>query len=179
MTKKFPDIYAFIDSQNLNLGTKNDIHKGKKVIYQGWQLDFRKFRKYLSDKFRVTKAFLFIGYIEKYEPMYKALKEYGYELVYKPTTIDNHGKPKGNVDAELVLYAAAIEYKNFDQAVIVSGDGDFRCLHEHLVKNKKLKAIIIPNSFSESTLLKDFQEYKIFIQYEKAKLELEDVKKKG
>jgi len=31
-----------------------------------------------------------------------------------------------------VLYAAAIEYSNYDKAVIVSGDGDFYCLHEFL-----------------------------------------------
>ena len=35
---------------------------------------------------------------------------------------------KGNVDAELVLHAAAIEYKNYSKAVIVTSDGDFACL---------------------------------------------------
>ena len=28
-------VYAFIDSQNLNLGTKKDIYKSKKLIYNG------------------------------------------------------------------------------------------------------------------------------------------------
>jgi hypothetical protein len=45
--------YAFIDSQNLNLS----IHK------QGWALRFRKFRQYLRDKYSITRAFLFIGYV--------------------------------------------------------------------------------------------------------------------
>src|SRR3989344_8070644 len=125
-------VYAFIDSQNLNLGTSKDIYKGRKRIYQGWKLDFKKFRRYLKDKFRVRKAFLFIGYIKQNEMLYKNLKSYGYDLVYKPTVKDNFGKPKGNVDAELVLHAAAIEYQNYDKAVIVSGDGDFGCLHEFL-----------------------------------------------
>ena len=58
-------VYAFIDSQNLNLGTNKDLSKGKKRIYKGWKLDFRKFRQYLTDKFRVAKAFLFIGYISQ------------------------------------------------------------------------------------------------------------------
>ncbi|MBI2309626.1 NYN domain-containing protein [Candidatus Collierbacteria bacterium] len=103
-------IYAFIDSQNLNLGTGKDIYKGKKLIYKGWKLDFKKFRQYLSDKFRAAKAVLFIGYIKQNEKLYRQLKSYGYDLVYKPTVKDNHGKAKGNVDAELVLHAAAIEY---------------------------------------------------------------------
>jgi len=29
-------IYAFIDSQNLNLGTSKDLVKNGKVIYKGW-----------------------------------------------------------------------------------------------------------------------------------------------
>ena len=98
--------YAFIDSQNLNLGTNKDIIKKGKVIYKGWPLDFKKFRRYLNDKFRVGKAFLFIGYIKQNESLYTRLKGYGYVLVFKPTVKDPVGKPKGNVDAELVLHAA-------------------------------------------------------------------------
>lgn len=58
-------VYAFIDSQNLNLGTSKNLYKGQKLIYQGWKLDFKKFRHYLTDKFKVEKAFLFIGFISK------------------------------------------------------------------------------------------------------------------
>jgi len=165
-------IYAFIDSQNLNLGTNKDIFKGRKRIYKGWKLDFRKFRKYLSDKYRIRKAFLFIGYIRQNEKLYKSLRSFGYELVYKPTVKDNFGKPKGNVDAELVLHAAAIEYPNYGKAVIVSGDGDFTCLHEYLEKNRKLLRIIIPNSKSESSLLNRFHKYKTFIEFDKEKLKI-------
>lgn len=171
MRKKYPTIYAFIDSQNLNLGTRKDIYRGKKKIYSGWQLDFKKFRQYLFDKFRVSKAFLFIGYIKQNEKLYRNLKSFGYELIFKPTTKDGFGKPKGNIDAELVLHSAVIQYQKYDKAVIVSGDGDFYCLHEYLEKNKKLLRIIIPNSKSESSLLKKFQSYKTFLEHEKEKLE--------
>ena len=164
-------IYAFIDSQNLNLGTSKDITKRGKVIYKGWKLDFRKFRRYLSDKYRVSKAFLFIGYIKQNESLYKKLKADGYDLIFKPTVKDNVGKPKGNVDADLVLHAAAVEFSNYDKAVVVSGDGDFYCLHEYLKKKQKLLRIIVPNSKSESSLLRPFQKYKIFIEFEKHKLE--------
>lgn len=164
-------VYAFIDSQNLNLGTSKDIYKGKKKIYQGWKLDFRRFRKYLADKFKVTKAILFIGFIPKNKQLYYQLKTFGYDLIYKPTISDRYGKPKGNVDAELVLHAAAVEFTHYDKAVIVSGDGDFYCLHEYLEKHNKLLAIIIPNKHSESTLLKKYQLYKIFLYREKQNLE--------
>ena len=83
--------YAFIDSQNLNLAIRD----------QGWNLDFKRFRKYLEDKYGVVKAFLFIGYVPTQQNLYTALQEYGYILVFKPTLILQHGKIKGNVDAEL------------------------------------------------------------------------------
>lgn len=173
MIKK-PIIYAFIDSQNLNLGVSKDIYKNKKLVYKGWKLDFRRFHQYLLDKFKVKKAFLFIGYIQQNQPLYRSLKGYGFNLVYKPTTKDDNGKAKGNVDAELVLHAAAIEYSNYDKAVIVSGDGDFHCLHEFLQKKRKLHRILIPNSKSESSLLKPFQSLKTFLQYERKKLEFKN-----
>jgi uncharacterized LabA/DUF88 family protein len=164
-------VYAFIDSQNLNLGTKNDIFVGNTKIYSGWKLDYEKFFQYLSDKFHVTKAFIFIGYVKKYESLYKSLKSYGYELVYKPTVIDDHGKPKGNIDAELVLYSSAIEFEKYDKAVFVAGDGDYYCLYNFLNDKGKLYKIIIPNKKTESSLLKKFQSYKVFLEFEREKLE--------
>lgn len=129
-------VYAFIDSQNLNLGTSKDIYKNGRRIYRGWKLDFMKFRQYLTDKFRVNKAFLFIGYIKQNVGLYRNLESFGFKLVFKPTVKDNHGKPKGNVDAELVLHAARIQYDNYDKAVVVAGDGDYYCLHDFLEKIK-------------------------------------------
>lgn len=172
MKKKYEKIFAFIDSQNLNLGTSKDLFnkKGKK-IYRGWRLDFKKFRIYLSDKFRVSKAFLFVGYIKEYDDLYKQLKSYGYQLIFKQTTKDDLGKPKGNIDAELVLYSAAIEFDKYNKAVIVSGDGDFRCLYEFLIEKDKLRRIIVPNLKAQSSLLKGFQKYKTFLEHEKSKLE--------
>src|SRR3989339_1956083 len=89
--------YAFIDSQNLNLG----------VLSQGWKLDFKKFRKLLKDKYFVAKAFLFIGFIPKNKNLYSRLERDGYLLVFKPvleSKIKGQIKIKGNVDAELVLH---------------------------------------------------------------------------
>lgn len=152
--------YAFIDSQNLYLGIRD----------QGWELDYKKFRIYLRDKFRVTKAFLFIGYISGNTKLYKYLQDSGYELIFRPTTHDGKGKVKGNVDAELVLRSAAIEFKNYDKAVIVSGDGDFHCLYDYLLKHDKLKSIVIPNPRSASSLLNRFNAYKIYLNFEKRKI---------
>ncbi len=169
--KKQLVVYAFIDSQNLNLGTSKNLYKNKKLIYQGWKLDFKKFYLYLEDKFRVKKAFLFIGYIQQNQKLYQFLRRCGYTLVFKPTTKDHQGKFKGNVDAELVLHCTAIEFSKYDKAVIVAGDGDYYCLLEYLEQKNKLKRLIIPNVKSESSLLKKFQNFKTYLIFEKDKLE--------
>ena len=152
--------YAFIDSQNLNLAIKD----------QGWRLDFKRFRKYLEDKYGVTKAFLFIGYVPTQQSLYTALQEYGYLLVFKPTLILKGGKVKGNVDAELVLHAM-IEFSRYEKAVIITGDGDFHCLIEHLMKQGKLEKLMVPNRHKFSSLLRKFGPNMAFMNDLKGKLE--------
>ena len=63
--RKTENNYAFIDSQNLNLGVKS----------QGWKLDFARFRIFLKDKYKVKKVFLFIGYVAGNEILYTSLQK--------------------------------------------------------------------------------------------------------
>jgi len=145
--------YAFIDSQNVNLAIRD----------LGWQLDFKRFRVYLQDKYNVTKAFIFIGYVKENTKLYTFLQSAGFICIFKPTVEYKDGHTKGNCDAELVLQSM-IEYKNYDKAVIVTGDGDFYCLAIYLIGQKKLKTVLIPNRFKFSALLK-FDTFKPFRNY--------------
>ena len=142
--------YAFIDSQNVNLSIRQ----------LGWRLDFYRFRVHLKEKYGVTKAFLFIGYIEGNNNLYISLQEAGFICIFKPTLEYTDGTTKGNCDAELVLQAM-IEYPKYKKAIIVTGDGDFHCLAKYLVEKNKLTVLIIPNRFKFSALLK----FKIFHPY--------------
>lgn len=163
--------YAFIDSQNLNLGVQK----------AGWKLDWRKFRDYLQTEHNVSRAYLFIGYMQEHEGMYEQLHDSGYLIVLKPTIEMSTGpvkdmeegvkKPiiKGNIDAELVLYAMK-EMPNYSQAIIVSGDGDFYCLAEYLADKKRLKHIMTPNR-QYSTLLKPYEKYIVRIDQLKSQLQ--------
>jgi len=152
--------YAFIDSQNLNLAIKDC----------GWILDFKKLRIHLKDKYRVEKAFIFIGYKTGNEFLYSKLQNEGYCLIFKPTLETKEGITKGNCDAELVLHTM-IELENFDKAIIISGDGDFHCLIEHLKEESKLLNVGIPNKYRYSALLKKFGKYMFFIDRLQHKLE--------
>ena len=171
MKNNNPVIYAFIDSQNLNLSVQEEVKdkKNKQVIYPGWKLDFAKFNVYLRQKYNVARIFLFIGYKNQYESLYSFLRQAGYNIIFKPT-LDHSGKTKGNVDAELVLHSM-IEFPNYDGAIIVSGDGDFHCLIEYLVKKKKLFRLFIPNEFSYSSLLRKFRPWIAFVSRLRNKME--------
>jgi len=141
-------VYAFIDSQNLNLGVRSS----------GWRLDYKKLRLYLKNKYNVTHAFMFIGMVANNQALYTSLQAAGFILVFKPTVqyfVNGKRTVKGNVDAELVLYAAAIEYRNYDQAIIVTGDGDFACLMDFLETKGKLLHVLTPNH-KYSKLLQPF-----------------------
>lgn len=177
MSKRHARVYAFIDSQNLNMSIGSNItHKGRRIYY-GWRLDFEKFRIFLRDKYKVEKAFLFIGDMEGQEELYESMQQAGYEVVLKPTTsyTDPEGNltVKGNVDTDLVLYAAAKEFDNYDKAIIVTGDGDFLSLLEYLDEKGKLGKIIIPNKVRYSQLLTKFAHYFDYASTNRKKLEKE------
>lgn len=160
--------YAFIDSQNLHLGVKE----------QGWKLDFSRFRTYLRDKYGVDKAYLFIGYMPQNADMYASLQEAGFICIFRPTLTYRDGTTKGNCDAELVLHAM-IQFDNYDKAIIVTGDGDFQCLAKYLYEQDKLGVVLVPNQKKYSGLLKFdiFKPYLRFVSDLKVKLEYAPKKK--
>lgn len=47
--------------------------------------------------------------------------------------------------------------KEYNSAIIVTGDGDFLCLIDYLSEKKKLKRILIPNRFRYSYLLQKYR----------------------
>lgn len=152
--------YAFIDSQNVNLGVRS----------MGWKLDFGKLRIYLRDKYKVEKAFLFLGYIPENEKIYQKFQNQNYILIFKPTYKINGQLIKGNIDAELVLHTM-IEFPNYKKAIIITGDGDFYCLVEYLKKKEKLAKVIIPNTHKYSWLLRTFINDLTFMNEQRKKLE--------
>lgn len=142
--------YAFIDGENL--------YKG--ALSAGWRIDYFRFRNYLATKYSVTSAYIFIGFLERNKGLYQYLERAKFELVFKDVTeVFEDGKTtvKGNVDADLVLHTM-IEMDNYDKAIIVSNDGDFKGLVAHLISRGKLLKIMTPND-DYSHLLSEFASY--------------------
>ena len=71
--KKSGNNFAFIDAQNVHLS----------VRAQGWHLDWSRFRVYLREQYAISKAYMFIGYMEGNTELYSSLQEAGFILIFK------------------------------------------------------------------------------------------------
>lgn len=136
---------AFIDGQNLHLGT----------MQEGWKIDFLKFRTYLKDKYDIVEAYYFFGYVsESEQELYNNLQKAGFILLFKehPPTLKGH--KKGNVDCDIVfeIMKNLIDNQSLDKVVLVSGDGDYKKVVDYLIKKGKFKKILFPNEKFASSL---------------------------
>lgn len=136
--------FAYIDGANL--------HKALNEL--GWNLDYERFRIWLTEKYGVKRAYIFIGLIPRYKDLYAYLQKAGYTLIFKEVVYDGDGKPKGNCDADLVLQAVRDAFENnFENAVIVTSDGDYAGLIKFLREKGKLLTILSPSTEKKCSIL--------------------------
>jgi len=158
---------AYIDGANLHKATEK---------YLKWILDYASFRIWLSDKYKIEKAYIFIGNIPKYKNLYTHLREAGFTLKFKEVVYQGDGKPKGNCDAELLMQVNKDFYeKKINKAVIVASDGDYASLVRLLYENKKLETIFSPGPVNKcSILLKRIGAPIAYLNDQRSLLELKD-----
>jgi len=136
---------AFIDGQNLHLGTtQND-----------WKIDHKKFRTYLKDKYHVDEAYYFLGYVtEEQQNLYNNLQRADFIVLFREHSPALKGTKKGNVDTDIVfeIMKTLIERKDFHKILLVSGDGDYKKLVDYLIKKEVLKKLLFPNKKFASSL---------------------------
>lgn len=131
----------------------NNLYRAAKEL--GFQIDYKKFRGWLRQKYNPASVYLFIGLVPQRTAFYKFLQECGYILVFKQT-VSIGGTIKGNCDAELVLKAVSDFYtKANTTSLLITGDGDFGCLVEFLRDNHALTGVISPDKEKCSILLKN------------------------
>lgn len=135
---------AYIDGANL--------YKGAEQL--GWNLDYRRLRIWLCEKYGVQQAYLFLGLVPKYKNLYTNLQEKGFTLVFKEVTYDGDGKIKGNCDADIVVRAMRDAYENtFDKVVLISSDGDYASLVSFLIEKKKMLVVLSPYETKKCSIL--------------------------
>ena len=131
--KKLTTTYAFIDASNIIYGAREE----------GWFIDQKKLFQYLKNKFSVSKAFFYYGKdskSQKKEDFLKKLKSFGYILRVKE--IKRYGnKTKANCDVDLTM-DMLLKIKEYQKAIVLTGDGDFAPLFSYLISQKKRITVI-------------------------------------
>ncbi len=138
---------AFIDGQNLKVSILNAI--------PSWVIDLRVFRVFLLEKYKVDKAYYFIGaYNPENEELYDALRGYGFIVVFREHTGRSLSHKKGNVDTDIVfsVMKKLVEREKFKKVVLVSGDGDYWRMVDYLIKKNKFEKLLVPNKETLSSL---------------------------
>lgn len=161
---------AYIDATNLDKALRNQLN---------WKLDYKRFRVWLTEKYKVEKAYIFIGLIPKYKDLYTYLQSCGFELEFKDV-IYASGIPKGNCDSDLLMKASSDFYVgDLNKAIIVASDGDYAPLVKVLHAGEKLEIILSPSTVEKcSILLKRTNAPIAYINDQRSILEynMEDVK---
>jgi uncharacterized LabA/DUF88 family protein len=138
---------AFIDGQNLHLGTKES----------KWSVDHQKLRIYLRDKYKVDEAYYFLGFVsEGQQDLYDSLQRAGFILSFREHSSALKGSKKGNVDCDIVfgVMKKLVDNEPFKKVFIVSGDGDYKKLVDFLIKKKRFGKMLFPNKTFASSLYK-------------------------
>jgi len=140
--------YAFIDGQNLHMGT------AKREV-DPWKIDLGRFRVYLYKKYDISKAYYFLGYFdESRHSLYEAIKRSGFVLLFREHESLMVGKKKGNVDSDIILSVMKKLYyrEPFNKMVLVSGDGDYKKLADFLITEGRFLKILFPDGRKASSL---------------------------
>ena len=151
--------FAYIDGANLHFTYEN----------LDWNLDYQKLRNYLEKKLDVAVAYYFIGRSSAYKDIYTKLETYNYTIKYKepsPYLTKEEYCPhcnkliapavqsyKSDCDSFMTLQIIS-DFDIYDNAVLITSDGDFDNLVEMLLRKDKLRTIFAPCKKGCSWLLK-------------------------
>lgn len=138
--KKRQKVAVFVDVQNMYYSAKN--------LYDS-KMNYKSLLKEASDKRLLTRALAYVikANTPDEENFFEALERIGFEVKTKDLKTFYSGEKKGDWDMGIAIDALKICPK-VDVVVLVSGDGDFKSLVEHLqAKGVKVDAI----SFGKST----------------------------
>lgn len=164
---KYKENVAFIDGQNVYMGTRG--------ADKPWCIDLSRFRIYLKQKYKVEKAYYFLGFLqEENQDLYSKIQEAGFVLIFRKHNSAMIGKKKGNVDTDIIFNIMKKMYKNEipGNVILVSGDGDYKMLVDFLIEENKFEKILFPNQKKASSLYK-----KIHLKF-RANLNVEQIRRK-
>lgn len=129
-------IAVFVDAVNIEKFAKQ---KGLKPDYQKLEQELTKSAP------EVLGLFYYTALEANAKPKAKGIANY--QVISKPVVRYQNGKAKGNLDSEIIRDLMS-KSSEFGTAILVSGDGDFTCIVEHLQQQQK-RVIVV--AFGDST----------------------------
>jgi len=120
--------FAFIDLSNVFGGAESE----------KWEVDYRKLKRYLVTRYGVARAFVFGGTSNRPDrvELHEQLSRLGYEVLLVPTRRFSDGSSKADVDSRMTFEIMRLE-KEYDKAIVLTGDGDFYWVLEYLLARKE------------------------------------------
>ncbi|MCD5382548.1 NYN domain-containing protein [Candidatus Gracilibacteria bacterium] len=131
---------AFIDGQNL-------------IKSLPWNIDYKRFKIYLKDKYKIDEVYYFLGFVDGQNKLYENLQKAGFILIFNSKGENLKSNKKGNIDVNLVFEAMKRYAEGgFDKFLLVSGDGDFFNMVDFFIEKDKFIKILFPNRKNYSSL---------------------------
>lgn len=156
--------WALIDTQNLY----------KEVAKQGWKIDWKKFKKILTERFCVSRCILFMGYVERNLGLYKYLYDSGFQIWFrKVKELPDGTICGGNVDSDIVVFA--LEHRDiYSKLIVISDDKDYREFYSCLMRMGKLGGIISSHPVGRSSgLIREIIPVNMMVGIDELKEEIE------
>ncbi len=140
---------VFVDGQNVFVSTRKD----------NWKISFSRFFVYLKMKYNVDRAYYFLGSKRSDDTsakLYSKIEKAGFTLIFRMHDDLSLSEKKGNVDTDIVfeMLKTYIDSKDYNQMILVSGDGDYFKVVEYLISKGKFLKVLFPSSKSNSSLYK-------------------------
>jgi uncharacterized LabA/DUF88 family protein len=141
---------VFIDVQNLYLTTKNLYPESK------GKLNFAVLKKYLEE----DDAIVTFSAFTSYDPENRGQLDFinwlglnGYRVICKPLKALPDGSVKASMDVEMAI-EILMQAPSLDEVVLVTGDGDFAVLVDHLCAIGKVVRILGPERLTSPELIR-------------------------
>lgn len=149
-------ISIFIDAANIFYSQKS----------LRWRVDYKKFLSYWKTQGKITGNYFYTAVIstnKKQLKFFEALEKIGYTVITREVKVIHDRKnkkkvQKGNFDVKLAI-DIVLKTKEFDVAVLASGDSDFEPVVEYLRSVKKKVIIVSARGHVARELLRKANQY--------------------
>lgn len=141
-------VSAFVDVQNIYMCVKS--------VFGHSKINYRVLKDFLTQKGALVKMVAFTCYDPENRSQVDfmhALALMGYRVVAKPLKKMPDGNIKASMDMEMAL-EILVSAPHLDEIVLVTGDGDFAPIVDHVARMGKIVKVIGPDKLTSPELIR-------------------------